>query len=251
LPDRRRHRGRHPEDDRLFSPPWHGALREACADLSWLLGRGYALPSALKVVGDRYRQEDRQRLAVMRSACGEEARLGRLARRVGAKDLGGVELVVDGYNVLITLESALSCGVLLRGRDGCVRDLASLGGHFKRVEETEPSAVLLGEALEDWGVADVRILLDAPVSNSGRLAALLREVARRHGWPWAVEVVPSADRVLRGERGVVATADSAVLDACGAWFDLGREVLASRLSTATWIDLGEGAGARPEPDRPA
>src|SRR5688500_10446127 len=53
MPDHRSHRGPHPEDAGLFAPAVHPTLRSAVADLSWLLTRGYADPSALKLVGDR------------------------------------------------------------------------------------------------------------------------------------------------------------------------------------------------------
>ena len=36
MPDKRHHRGRNPEDDESFAPQWHGPLRSAVADLSWL-----------------------------------------------------------------------------------------------------------------------------------------------------------------------------------------------------------------------
>ncbi len=54
MPDRRKHRGPHPEDRRLFAPEALPRLRAAAGDLSWLLSRGYAPESSLKLVGDRY-----------------------------------------------------------------------------------------------------------------------------------------------------------------------------------------------------
>ena len=42
------------------------------ADFSWLLTRGYAEKGALKLVGDRFSLTERQRLAVMRSACSDQ-----------------------------------------------------------------------------------------------------------------------------------------------------------------------------------
>ncbi len=72
MPDQRQHRGPHPEDTQLFAPEYWPRLREATRDLSWLLSRGYASPSALKLVGDRYSLNVRQRIAVARCACGED-----------------------------------------------------------------------------------------------------------------------------------------------------------------------------------
>src|SRR5205823_7732523 len=131
-----RHRGAHPEDRELFAPKWHVALRGAVADFSWLLSRDYATPSALKVVGDRYGLSARQRTAVMRSACSDSARASRLERETQLANVAGRPLWIDGYNVLTSVEAALAGGVIIVGRDGCWRDMASMHGTWRRVEET-------------------------------------------------------------------------------------------------------------------
>ena len=46
MPDKRSHRGPHPEDGRLFVPEQWPALQAAVGDLSWLLSHAYALNSA-------------------------------------------------------------------------------------------------------------------------------------------------------------------------------------------------------------
>lgn len=237
MPDRRRHRGPHPADEDLFAPARHEALRSATSDLAWLLGRGYRHPSSLKLVGDRHRLRERQRMAVFRSTCSDAQRDDRRAREVGSDALDGATLLVDGYNVLITLEASLAGGVLLLGRDGCLRDLASVHGHFKRVEETAPAIELLGSALQSWSVAACTIYLDRPVSNSGRLAGILRQAAASHGWPWMVELVDSPDALLKRSAHVIASADAAVLDACGSWVNLARSIVSERVPEARWIDL--------------
>ena len=52
MPDKRAHRGPHPEDTRLFARDQWPALQAAVHDLAWLLSHDYATPSALKLVGD-------------------------------------------------------------------------------------------------------------------------------------------------------------------------------------------------------
>jgi hypothetical protein len=238
MPDQRRHRGAHPEDRELFAPAWHAALRAAVADLSWLLSREYASVSALKVVGDRYGLSARQRTAVMRCACSDAARAGRLTREVTSAQLQRRPLWIDGYNVLTTIEAALAGGVIIVGRDGCWRDMASMHGTWRRVEETRPAIAMIGEALECAGAAEVVWFLDAPVSNSGRLRAAILEIGAERGWGWRVEVVADPDKVLRDARAeVVATADSVVLDACAAWVALAREVVREQVAGVWVIDM--------------
>ena len=75
-----------------------------------------------------------------------------------------------------TSESAGAPDRLPPTRDGCMRDLASLHGTWRRVEETTPSLEKLGAFVERLGLARCRWLLDAPVSNSGRLREIRSEV---------------------------------------------------------------------------
>lgn len=239
MTDQRRHRGPHPEDLRLFARGHWSALRQATADMSWLLTRGYAPVSALKLVGDRYALDARQRLAVVRSAASDQAVKRRTAHRIGVEEVRGQELWLDGYNVLITVEAALARGVVLRGRDDCYRDMASLHGTYRRVEETVPALELVGACLQEWELVSIRWLLDQPVSNSGRLKALMLEIAQTHGWAWDVELVPAPDPVLKVASAIVATSDSQILDAAARWLNLARIVIEATLPATEVIDLGK------------
>ena len=71
MPDKRSHRGPHPDDAKLFAPEKIAHLRNAVEDFSLLLTKGYADKGALKLVGDKFSLTQRQRLAVMRSACSD------------------------------------------------------------------------------------------------------------------------------------------------------------------------------------
>ena len=156
-----------------------------------------------------------------------------------AGELRGSELHLDGFNVLTTLEAALAGGVVLLGRDGCYRDMASMHGSYRKVAETRPALALLGEVTEELGVAEGRWLLDSPVSNSGRLSGVISEMAKEHGWSWRTELVQNPDPVLIASPAVVITADSVILDGCTRWFNLAREVIDRRVPGAQIVPLGE------------
>ena len=241
MPDRRTHRGQHPEDARLFGPEALPRLRQAAADLAWLLSRGYASASSLKLVGDRYRLEARQRTAVARSTCSDDDLARRSARRVQPRQLRGRPLWLDGYNVLTTVEAALAGGVVLRCRDGTFRDMASMHGSFRKVAETRPALELIGKATAELGVSECRWLLDRPVSNSGRLKRLMEEMAAAGDWSWHVELVSDPDPVLSETDQLIATADSAILDRCRAWFNLARETVTRFASDAQVVHLAPEA----------
>jgi hypothetical protein len=237
VPDSRTHRGPGPEDAELFGPDAIGALREAVADLSWLRTRGYAEPSALKIVGDRYGLVERQRMAVRRSACSDDALTSRRSRQVAPEAMRGRPLRIDGFNALLTVEAALGGAVVLVGRDGAARDLGGVHGTYRRVEETRPALGCLGDYLASLGIGPCTWLLDSPVSNSGRLKGIIAEVAGVNGWDWTVEVVTNPDPLLIASPDVVASSDAAVLDGCAAWFNLARGAIEARVAGAFIVAL--------------
>ncbi len=238
MPDRRRHRGPHPEDCRLFAPEAVPRLRAAAADLAWLLSRGYAQDSSLKLVGDRYSLVARQRTAVARCTCSDADAARRSAKEVPAAAVADEAVWIDGYNVLTTVEAALAGGVVLAARDGTYRDMASMHGSFRKVAETLPSLEILGRVVAQLQPRQCVWYLDRPVSNSGRLRALMEEVARQHGWPWQVDLVADPDRVLAGASPdcVLATADSALLDCCHRWINLARLAAEQSVPNAWIVD---------------
>jgi len=238
LPDTRTHRGPHPDDARLFAAEARPTLRRAAADLAWLLSRGYVNPSALKLVGDRHRLTARQRTAVERSTCADADRARREAHRVDARQVHGRPLRLDGYNVLTTIEAALAGGVILAGRDGTYRDMASMHGSYRKVAETRPALDLLGRVLDVLAPSEALWYLDRPVSNSGRLKKIIEGLAADRGWPWSVELVPDPDALLAETPEIVATADSVILDRCRAWCNLARETITRHVPEAEVVDLG-------------
>lgn len=238
--DHRGHRGADPRDAEAFGPSSVPALRTAVAELSWLFGRGYAPVSSLKLVGDRWNLTERQRMAVRRSACSDEDRARRQSRRVDAAALASGELWIDGFNVLTTIESHLGGGVVIHCRDGTFRDLAGVHGTYRRVIETTPALEALATHLEGLRIGQVRWFFDRPVSNSGRIRALVLEIARDRDVAWSVDLVDDPDPVLKGSDAVIATADSAILDAGPRWFNLARDVVESIGGLGRVLDLSSG-----------
>ena len=254
-PDRRQHRGAHPEDARLFAPARLCALRTAVSELSWLAGRGYAMRSALKLVGDRHALDYRQRAAVARAACTDEQLARRASRRVEPAHVAGERLIVDGFNLIITTEAALGGGVVIRGRDGALRDLSGVHGSYRSVNETETAVRLAGRALSALRPAAVEWFLDKPVSNSGRLAQKLREVFEEEGWRWTVKVVFNPDAEIIRAGGVAVTSDSTILDGAARWLNFNEHLIAGHVQRAWIVDLAradessESATRRIQADR--
>jgi hypothetical protein len=237
MPDKRKHRGPGPEDRELFDASRLDTLRQAVRDYSWLLSRNYSVESSLKLVGDRYQLVSRQRRAVSRVSCSDAALAARRRRHVAAAELAGCSLHIDGFNACISMEVALSGGPLLVGRDGAYRDLASVHGSYRRVLETPRALQLLTQGLARCQPAVVVWYLDRPVSNSGTLARMLRDRFGALGLSWEVELVNDADRHVSAAQGIAVSADSAVLDASDAWFDVAGWSIGQELPEAWVVEL--------------
>jgi hypothetical protein len=237
MTDKRLHRGSHPQDHLLFGPEQVPKLRAALADYCLLLTKGYAAPSSLKLVGDHFNLDHRQRLALMRSACSDQQFASRQNRRINLESAAGRHLLIDGYNLLITVEAALGGAPVFIGRDGCFRDLSGIHGTYRRVAETLPAAELFGDLLHNRGITEITWYLDTPVSNSGRLKTILLSTATRFAWPWQVILLANPDPVLAASAEIVASTDSVILDACHQWLNLAAHIITSELPAANLIDL--------------
>ena len=224
--DKRKHRGTAPGDLVIFGDECHADLCAGVADMSMLLSKGYPVNGSLKLVGDRFAFTDRQRLAIRRCCCSDEQVKNRTARRVEVAALKGETLVIDGFNLLITTEAAISGGAIFIGRDGCFRDLSGIHGSYRRVTETMAAFDLIAQFLTAAGAGAVRWLFDRPVSNSGKLKVLIGEMAAKNGWPWQVELLDNPDNALIASENIIATSDSDVIDRCKRWVNLNAEIVA-------------------------
>ncbi len=231
MPDKRTHRGPGPEDAKLFADDKLPALRAAVNDHSMLLSRGYAEKSALKLVGDRFSLTQRQRIAVQRCSCSDAQLAGRKETEVAADSVSGNAIIVDGYNVLITVEACLSRAPIFLARDGCFRDLAGIHGSYRKVTETIGAIELIAENLLSLDICHALWLFDSPVSNSGRLKTIIYELVGKNSWPFDVELLQNPDTELIATDKIVATSDSDVLDKCSRWINLNAYIIGGTTAT--------------------
>ena len=167
-------RGYVPEDEKNFSQASLETMRTASRHIGYLINEGYDLKQASTFVGNHFLLSERQRLAIARSLATDEQLRNR--RKKETADLADGEVWIDGFNTIITLEVMLSNSVLFDCMDGTIRDLAALRGTYRIIQETTDASRMLFDVLHERGTRAVNILLDEPVSNSGRLKALLADM---------------------------------------------------------------------------
>lgn len=216
-----RNRGKRSGDEKLFAAKWLPVFTEAVDDLGFLLSRGYADNSALQIVGDRYKLNKRQRSALRRIASSDQEIAIRNQSVCDVPELKNSIVEIDGFNLLILLESAMSGAFVFKGRDGTFRDISSVHGSYKRVQKTEKAIILVGDVLKQMNVKSVKWYFDQPVSNSGRLKTMLLEISEQNGYNWEVELVYNPDKVLAISENVIISTDGWILDQAKKWFNLG------------------------------
>ena len=73
--------------------------------------------------------------------------------------------------------------------------------------------------LQELEISKAIFYLDAPVSNSGRLKALILQVADEYDFDVTVEVINDVDKVLEKLPGVISS-DAIILNKCKSWLNL-------------------------------
>jgi len=82
-------------------------------------------------------------------------------------------------------------------------------------------------------------LFDKPVSNSGRLAEMVRDIATVHHWNWQAELIDNPDQVIRNSGKVAITSDSAILDGGVQWVNLGAYLTTNHFHESWLIDFSD------------
>jgi len=223
-----RNRGKNSGDDQLFasSKEQHN-LREALLDMHYLFSRDFPPASSLALVGNRYRLNKRQQLALQGMSAAEADIQSRKGRQLSSAQLRGETVWLDGFNILILLETLFSGGYVFKGLDGCFRDISSVHGTYKRVNQTEDALLRVGNVLKQLEVARVIWIFDSPVSNSGRLKTFCYEIATQYNFSWDIHLENAPDKFLIENNRTVVTSDAWVLNNCSLWFNLGAYIIES------------------------
>lgn len=221
-----KNRGKEASDDVLFGTlKIQLKLKEAVADMHYFLSRGYGEKATLALVGNRYRLNSRQQQAVRGMSASQNQIEDRKSKEIEIQNLAGKEIIIDGFNALILLESILSNAYVFKGLDGFIRDLSSVYGTYKKVKQTSQAIEIIADFFIKQQIKKVYWLFDKPVSNSGKLKQIIEEIASENNYNWTVELVNNPDKII-AERDLIAiTSDAWILDNCAANFNLIKHIL--------------------------
>jgi len=217
-------RGYVPEDDKNFSQEAICTLQKAACHVQYLINEGYDLKQASTFVGNHFQLSERQRLSIVRSVAIDEQIICRRRKEISLSDISGKDIMIDGFNTIITLEVMLCGGILFECMDGTIRDLAALRGTYRIIPETEDAIRSMFEILQTADIRKSIILLDEPVSNSGRLKSLIADVGEEYSFEPDIRIIRDVDRFLYNKENVITT-DSIILDHCISWINLVSECM--------------------------
>ncbi|WP_148882682.1 DUF434 domain-containing protein [Thermococcus aciditolerans] len=196
-------------------------LLDAYRDLKYLLNRGYRKKYALEFVANHYRLTKGERYLLARCVFSDEWVDEVRRKLLRPEELRGRVLGIDGFNVLITLESLLE-GRAILCEDGLVRDL-KYQGRYRLNEGTERLLGDLARALGELGVEKAVFFYGSAVPRSGEVKRLTEEALIRKGVNSEVRLVKSPDFELKAFE-TVATADIGIISKVSHVFDLAAYV---------------------------
>ncbi|HWT74696.1 MAG TPA: DUF434 domain-containing protein [Mobilitalea sp.] len=229
-------RGFVPADEKEFNTDSQKLLQKAQRDILYLLEQGYPIKNASTFVGNHYLLSERQRLAVVRATAESNILKMRSLKQLSMDSIGK-QVKIDGLNIIITLEVALSQGTLIHCMDKTIRDLAGLRGTYRLIDKTEEAIQLLGDKLKELKVEEALFYLDAPVSNTGRLKQKILELLSDYPYETTVELVNSPDVILEKSENVI-TSDAIILNKCISWYNPAAEIIREKLPDLTYVELG-------------
>src|SRR3954470_2851402 len=106
-------------DNLLFSQPEaQEKLQYALEDIYYLLSRDYPMKASLALVGNRYQLVKRQLQALQGMASSANELSKRKNTELSPAEIKGQTILLDGFNILIILETALLGGFVFEGIDG-------------------------------------------------------------------------------------------------------------------------------------
>ncbi len=189
-------------------------LLEALIDYKYLLNRGYKSRGALNLVTSRYLLTKEERMLLYR--CVHSDNDVTLIREKIVKEVQGRHLIIDGYNVLLTVAAAIEGLTLYLCDDGLVRDLRSTKIRNFSTPSIMNAIKLVKDATDELKPRNVTLFLDKSISMSAEHSKAIRMQAPQ----WNVILASKADTEVIASKGIIASSDYVILMKTNEVFDL-------------------------------
>ena len=186
-------------------------LENAADDIRYLLDRGYNQEGAVEFVCAHYRLDKGSKHFLSRSVLSKEVSEKRQKKFLPCEMIKGNSIAIDGYNILIGLESILEKKAFICD-DGVIRDNKGIFGNYETSESTETAIELILQFLQEKTPSYVCFLFDSQISKSGILAGKLKKKLDESGLKGDARTSKHADYTLKNSKYIVASSDGVIID---------------------------------------
>ncbi len=189
-------------------------MNDAATDIRYLLERGYKRNSSIRFAGDHYRLDKYDRYILARTVFSSHTSKARKKKKLHCEELKGKTLLVDGYNVLITLESMLGGERMWIADDSFLRDIQGVFNNHSNEKLTFQAVEEMLSFLLNADVKKTDVLLDSQMKHSGELAAFIRKRMKELSIKGEAKTSRNVDYDLKNCQPsyVIATADGIIID---------------------------------------
>ena len=184
------------------------------------MDRGYPKESAIRFVSDHHRLPEEQRFVLTRVVVASDMAKKRRDKIQPMEALHGRALFIDGYNVLISVESLLGGKPVYLCDDGFLRDIQGIFRSYRPSDLTAPALDAIFDLLASACPAVTEVLLDQQISMSGRFAVLIRQTMAEHRCARNGQDGSGRRSPAKKMEGVIATGDGNMIDAAISVVDI-------------------------------
>lgn len=208
-----------PESPDAFSrPDPKERLLKPARDIRSILRWGYPKFATIRFVAEHSQLSVEERHILTRVIMPPEKIVTRIRKKVACDGINNRDLLLDGYNVLLSADSLLKKEPMWFCDDGYIRDTRYYFSKMSHAEDIEEALDLILEFLSESNPKSVTFLLDSQISRSGELAGFIRHKLEEHRIPGEAYTSKTADFDLKTEGGnpkkdlITATSDGIIID---------------------------------------
>ncbi len=188
------------------------SIDKASQDLKYLLDRDYKRTTALNLVADRYSLTEKERNLLHRYVFSEKEIRRHRKKLCPLSRMRGKRIVIDGYNVLITVEAVLEGRDIVLGMDGILRDVKGIFSRYKFNKNSKIAIDKILEKLKEFTPGFILFIFDSQVSKSGELAAFVRGRLEEYRLNGDARTSPNADKEIKKLNYITLTSDSIIIE---------------------------------------
>jgi hypothetical protein len=193
-------------------------LLKPARDIRSILRWGYPKFATIRFVAEHFQLSVEERHVLTRVIMPPDKVVSRIRKKAACDGISNRNLLLDGYNVLLSVDSLLKNELMWFCDDGYIRDTRYYFSKTSQAEDIEEALDSVLEFLAEASPKSVTFLLDSQISRSGELAGFIRRKLEEHGIPGEAHTSKTADFDLKTEGGnpeknlIVATSDGIIID---------------------------------------